>query len=115
MSKIYKGQDFEFEITLSRKEKPHRINDDAVVRASIFDSLGNQQSEWIVYPRNNGTDSDWQLGVLAETIPATETSGITSNSAELRINIVGNDEDRDGNLASDSYDRTWGFPGLLVS
>lgn len=112
MATLYKGQDFEFEAKLERKSKPHRINDAAVVRAAIFDGNGNILTAWTTYTKNNGSESDWQLGIVAESIPSSQTSAINATSGELRINIQGNYEDRD-NVLGNTYNQTWSF-GLTI-
>ena len=105
---LYIGQDFEFDATLERKDIPHRINDDAIVQAAIYDRNGNILTGWTTYTKNNGADSDWQIGRIAETIPSSELSGINVNSGELRIKIAGNYEDRDAVLGN-AYDLSWYF------
>lgn len=107
------GSDYEFVAKIRRNDFPHRINDSAVVRVELRSSY-DVATDWVTFSLNNGPNSDWKLGVIAESIPSTETAKLDSGSVEMRINIQGNYEDRDGNLGS-SYDLTWQIKGLSAS
>jgi len=111
MATLYRGQDFEFNARLDHKNKPLRINDEATVRAAITDNNGNLLTGWTTYNKDQGDGSDWQLGLIYESIPIAEVDLIASgvSSGQLRINIQGSDEDRDGVVSSNTYDRSWDF------